>query len=186
MPNIVMRPGGAILRGLIASLSILGRPAPVQADPAWAGLALCQPAIHLHQERRQLHKPTSEAWFTYQGRCGGRKVVIHDVAPSLDERVPSDTFAWAYRAPRQGVHVHLPRRTLVLAGSDRNRVLCVPRAQGDLLVVGSACSGSICAEELTYELVNPRTGKVYPPPGSDKFCDTACANRRLGVEILKF
>lgn len=119
-----------------------------------------------------------------RGTCGRRPVVLHDVLRPTGGPSAHGTFEWADQDPRQGVHLRLPHKTLVFHGSDRNRVWCVPRARGDLLLVGSGCSGSVCGEMLSYTIVDPRTGAIYPPRSSMMECDHACANRRLGLELV--
>ena len=110
------------------------------------------------------------------GTCGVARVSVNGVGPDYVEFSGS-------------VDISAGANKLTLSGEadsiffqDMNQVACLTTPKGPLLVVKATCSGSSCIPD-DFRVVDPKTAKIVSKGTPDDGCDTACAEKALGMRL---
>ena len=64
--------------------------------------------------------------------------------------------------------------------SDYNGIACVQGLRGYVLLIWSVCGGSICGNDFSFTVIDPKTLRTLAPLKKSEVCDTKCAVRFAG------
>lgn len=112
---------------------------------------------------------------TATGQCGAAKVTVAGLGPDYIEfggRI--DITSGANKVSLSGEQAQFFQ--------DANQVACLDTPKGPMLVVKATCYGTSCIPD-DFRVIDPKTAKVVSKGTAENGCDTACAEKALGMRL---
>lgn len=140
------------LTALVLALSTPAIGAPVTLDPMNGEQAVeVEPSTHV------------------TGSCGGAIVRVIGAVGANDETFGKDPDGTAIIVRKDAQH----ELRLVSQLGDHNKLDCVIGKAGKqrYLVLATTCGGSLCSDDYSYTVIDPRTLRLRTPPGGVQLDD---------------
>lgn len=123
---------------------------------------------------------------TVSGMCGPASVGISNI--NQDAPVDATGFSGLHTVITIGSGKSrltigpVPEAGSTIFLQDRNKLHCMGTPNGPKLVLAMICYGRSCAP-VDYRVIDPKTAKVINRLDNMDECDTACAEKALGVAL---
>lgn len=119
------------------------------------------------------------------GSCGGSVVRVMGMIDPVDNyfSIEQDTGKIIVRSSSATNDLILSHENIL---SDYNGVACVETKSGDKLLIWSNCGGSVCGDNFSFYVIDPKSLKFIAPKDPKKgSCDDDCATKVLGNNFPK-
>lgn len=112
---------------------------------------------------------------TATGQCGAAKISVVGVGPDAIE------FSGRINITSGANKVSLSSEPEPFF-QDANQVACLDTPKGPMLVAKATCFATSCIPD-DFRVIDPKTAKVVSKGTPDDGCNTACAEKALGVRL---
>ena len=173
----ILERGGAVrvVVGLVTALAIGGR---AVAEPSAISLDPFPQSNGVEVTQTQ----------NITGTCGGsivRVVGVKDITGDFFD-TDLDTAQIIIRPGSAGYGQPYRERVIDRNGgvlSDYNGIACVWGLRGYVLLIWSVCGGTICGDDFSFTVIDPKTLRTLAPLKKSEVCDAKCAARFTGNNL---